>query len=392
MASTVAARPIERSVTPGQPVRVAQVIWSLGLGGAEQVVIRLAAGLDRTRFEPIVCCLDELGPFAQAAQQAGVEVVALGKRGPLDVRVLSRLGRLLRRRQVQVVHTHLWGADFWGRLAARAVGTGTIVSTAHNVDTWKRGYHLAIDRCLARWTTRLVAVSNQVREFYEVHGVGPGRWQVIYNGVEEAPSRPRGRVAAFRDLGIRPEDAVVALVGRLVPAKAPGVFLEAVAEAARALPSLRALVVGDGPLRAELEEKVRRLGLAGRVVLAGLRQDVPGLLAGVDVLAFSSEREGLSMAMLEAMAAGVPVVATRVGGTPELIESGVTGILVPPADPRALADGLLAVLRSPGLAEDIRRAARERVRARFSLRSMIEAYQELYSQMGGASGIPAGQS
>jgi glycosyltransferase involved in cell wall biosynthesis len=360
------------------------VIWSLGLGGAEQVVIRLAGGLDRTRFEPLICCLDEAGPFAPLAERAGVEVVVLAKRGPLDARVLFRLSALLRRRRVDVVHTHLWGADLWGRVAARYAGTGMIVTTAHNVDSWKRRHHLAFDRWLAPWTTRLVAVSNQVREFYEASGVGRGRWQVIYNGAEEAPSGPRKRGPAFREMGIGAEDPVVAFVGRLVPAKAPGIFLEALAQASLALPSLRALIVGDGPLRADVEGQIRRLGLSDRVVLAGLRRDLPDVLAGVDVVAFSSEREGLSMAMLEAMAAGVPVVATEVGGTPELIESGVSGILVPPAQPRALADGLLSLLQSPARAEAMRRAARERVRTQFSLRRMIEAYQELYA------GIPRG--
>lgn len=375
----------------GAPLRVAQVIWSLGLGGAEQVVIRLAAGLDRTRFEPLVCCLDDPGPFAPQAEKAGLEVVALGKRGPVDVRVAARLGRLLRGRGIDVVHTHLWGGDLWGRLVAHWCGTPVTVTTAHNVDDWKQWHHLALDRWLARGTTRLVAVSEQVRAFYEGRGVAPGRWQVVYNGVADVPSSPRGRGPAFRELGIG-DEPLVGLVGRLVSAKAPDVFLDAVARASVAVPTLKALVVGDGPLRSSLEQRISRMGLQGRVVFTGVRHDVADLFPGLDALASSSEREGLSMAMLEAMAAGVPVVATRVGGTPELIESGITGILVPPGDPQALADGLLALLRSPERSESLRRAARERVRSHFSLSRMVERYQEAYSERpvtrGGRSAAP----
>jgi glycosyltransferase involved in cell wall biosynthesis len=360
------------------PLRIVQVIWALGLGGAEQVVIRLAAGLDRSRFEPLICCLDEPGAFAAQAERQGVEVVALGKRGPGDVRVLGRLRGLLRRRRIDVVHTHLWGADFWGRLGARLAGTAAIVSTAHNVDLWKRWYHIALDRGLARWTSDLVAVSGQVRDFYESQGVGNGRWNVIHNGVAEAAGRPRGRSPVFRELGIRDEDPVVALIGRLVAAKAPEIFLEAVAKTTDRIPTLRAMVVGDGPLRSEMEQRAQRLGLQQRVAFTGVRHDVPELLAGVDVLAFSSRVEGLSIAMLEAMSAEVPVVATRVGGTPELIESGESGILVPPEDPQALADGLVAILGSPERARSIACAGRARVRERFSERRMVQAYEELY--------------
>jgi glycosyltransferase involved in cell wall biosynthesis len=173
---------------------------------------------------------------------------------------------------------------------------------------------------------------------------------------------------------------VVGLVGRLVPAKAPEVFLRALALAAARVPALRGLVVGDGPLRSELETEARRLGLEGRVVFAGVRQDVPELLPGLDALAFSSVREGLSMAMLEAMAAGVPVIATDVGGTPELITHGVTGLLVPPGRPESLADALVALLEDAAGAAAIRQAARRCVEDRFSLDRMTAAYQALYGE------------
>lgn len=361
-------------------IRVAHVIWSLGLGGAEQVVIRLAAGLDRRRFEPLVCCLDRPGPFAPQAEAAGVEVVSLDKRGPLDARAAWRLARLLQSRGVDVVHTHLWGASFWGRLAAVGARVSVIVTTEHNVDTWKKAHHLALDRALAPATTHLVAVSQQVREFYEARGVGRGRWRVVYNGVDTSAALRRGRGAAFVELGLGQDDPVVGLVGRLVPAKAPEVFLRALALGAARVPGLRGLVVGDGPLRSELEAEARRLGLEGRIVFAGVRQDVPELLPGLDAVLFSSVREGLSMAMLEAMAAGVPVIATDVGGTPELIAHGVTGLLVPPGRPESLADALVALLEDAAGAAAIRQAARRCVEDRFSLDRMTAAYEALYGE------------
>lgn len=365
--------------TPNSPLRVLYVIWSLGLGGAEQVVIRLAAGLDRTRFTPIICCLNEPGPFASRAHDAGIEVVALHKRGPLDLRIIPRLARLMREQHVGVVHTHLWGANFWGRLAARRAGVPVVIATEHNVDTWKGPFHFALDRFLAPRTTALVAVSAQVRDFYESHGVGRGRWRVIYNGIETSPAPSRTRGSAYRSLGVVNGQPVVGLVGRLAAAKAPSVFVQAIDRARRQLPAIKALIIGEGPLCAEVEAEVRRLGLEPHVVFTGLRHDVPELLAGMDALVFSSEREGLSMAMLEAMASGVPVVATRVGGTPELIESGVSGVLVPPGNAEALAQELVRVLTNPAQAEAIRRAARGRVEQEFSMSRMLAAHEALYN-------------
>jgi glycosyltransferase involved in cell wall biosynthesis len=361
-----------------RPLRVCYVIWSLGLGGAEQIVIRLATGLDRRRFEPLVVCLNEPGPFADHVTRQGIEVVALHKRGPWDLWVVWRLVRLMRARQVALVHTHLWGANLWGRLAACLARVPVIIATEHSHDTWKGHMHFLLDRVLARWTRRLVAVSHPVREFYEAHGIGRGRWQIIHNGVEPGPAPQRTRDGRYKALGVGRDEPVVGFVGRLVSARAPGVFVEAVARARHHIPSLRALIVGEGPLRQEVELQVHRLGLERRVTLLGMRQDVPEWLAGLDALVFCSEREGCSLAMLEAMAMGVPVVATQVGGTLEVIESEVSGLLVPPRQPQALADRIVELLNSPAKAAAIRTAARQRVEQHFSLRRMIEEHERLY--------------
>lgn len=376
-------RPTAAATGPA-PRRIAYVIWSLGLGGAEQVVLRLARALDRSRYTPIICCLNEPGEFAPQAAAAGIEVVAFYKRGAVDLGMLRALARTLRERRIDVVHTHLWGAHLWGRIAARMAGVPRVIATEHNTDVWKGTRHFLIDRCLAPLTTELVAVSGEVREFYERHRVAPGRWRVIYNGIDTSAPLQRTRPAAFDALGIPPSAPVVGLVGRLVPAKAPTLFLDAIARVAREIPTVRALIVGAGPLREEAEAHARWAGIAERTIFAGMRHDVPQILQGIDVLCFSSTREGLSIAMLEAMAAGTPVVATRVGGNPELIESDANGFLVPSGDAAALAERITALLRDPALAGRTRHNARERVERLFSLAAMVKAHETLYDGPGAA--------
>lgn len=364
-------------------LRIGHVIWSLGLGGAEQVVIRLAAKSVARGHDVTVFTLNAPGVFAAQAEAAGARVVSVAKRGRFDVTVVARLAREFRRARLDVVQTHLWGGNVWGRIAAAIARIPIVVTTEHNVDTWKPRPYFLVDRALAPLATHLVAVSGPVRDFYEQRRVGRGRWHVIHNGIGPSPAGGRGPGPAHAALGLSAGDRVIGWIGRLVPAKCPGDFLQAASLAAARVPRLRALVVGDGPLRGESEARARELGLQDRVVFAGLRSDVPELLAGMEALVFSSEREGLSIAMLEGMAAGVPIIATAVGGTPELITDGANGLLVPPHAPAELATAIARVLEDASLAEHLARNARRTVTERFSSAAMGEAYDELYRRRDG---------
>ncbi len=361
-------------------INVFYVIWSLQMGGAERVVADLARGLDRGRFRPVVCCLNFKGRLAEELEREGVSVHALGKKGRLDLGALVRLARLMRRERADVVHTHLWTSSFWGRLAALLAGVPVVVVTEHNIDTWRRGWHFAADRQLARVTDHFLFVSREVEAFYQERlSLDPSRGQVVLNGVDTAPFDAAVDTEAVRERMGLPRAAVVAgVVGRLDERKGHRYFLEALAGLAGQEPGLRGLVVGEGRERAALEERHAALGLGERARMIGYWPDLAEALAAIDVFVLPSLMEGHPLAVLEAMAAGKPVVATKVGGNPEAVEDGVTGLLVPPRDPGALGRAIAALARDPERARLMGREGRRRVEERFSLAAARRANEEVY--------------
>ncbi|MBI4341153.1 MAG: GT4 family glycosyltransferase PelF [Candidatus Omnitrophica bacterium] len=355
------------------------VIWSLAVGGAERVVALLAEHLDRVRYRPLVVCLNEEGALAAPLRQAGVEIMALRKRGPADLQTLWRLVSLMRQQRVQLVHTHLWGANLWGRLAAWIAGI-PVIATEHNTDTWKPWWYLLLDRWLAPRTSALIAVSQAVKDFYVAHGIGPDRLAVIPNGIETERFASVPPSGFYRELGWPEQAPRFLAIGRLVPAKRHDRFIDAMAQVIAARPGARGLIIGEGPLQQTLAQRIAARGLQGQVVLAGVRHDVPSLLGGARAVVFTSEREGLPMVTLEAMAAGVPVVSTPVGGVPEVIEDGRTGWLVPPDDEASLVERLTRLVDEPALAQRAGAAAQTAVRGRWSLPAMVRAHDALYQR------------
>lgn len=375
------ASPVPRSpsaVSP-TPVRVMYIIWSLGLGGAEQVVLRLAAGLDRRRFEPMICCLDEPGPFAPAAARHGIRVVALGKRGPLDLAIIGRLIRLMQAQRIAVVHTHLWGANFWGRIAARFARVPVVIAHEHGMQPWRGSFHFLADRWLSPWTDRIIFVSHQVRELYlQRSGADALKCRVISNGVSSNGMRT-DRQALRQALGWDSADRIVLSIGRLSPEKGYDDLLRAFAAAT--LPSTHLVLVGGGPEHQALHALHLELGLRGRVTFAGVQHEVARWLSAADLYVQPSRREGLPLALLEAMAAGVPVIATRVGDVGHLITDGQDGHLVPSNDPTALAAKMTTILRALDHQRPLIDAAKRLVREKYSEQQMVHAVESMYEEL-----------
>ena len=350
-------------------------IWALEVGGAERFLVRLVPRIPRDRFDVAVICLTRKGVWAGELEARGIEVRSLDKRVGLDLGILFRLMGLLRREQPDLVNTHLWTADVWARLAAILAGVPRIVVTEQNVDLWKRWYHRWIDRLLFLWTDRVVCVSVQVRAFYRRLGVPDAKLHVIPNAIDLAP---------FDTPHPPPQDAapfVFTCAARLHPQKAHGVLLDAVALlVGGGERHFKVRLAGEGPLGPELAARVRTAGLDPWVEFLGVRQDVPELFRASDAFVLPSLYEGLPLAVLEAMAAWLPVVATRVGGIPDLIEDGTHGLLVPPGDACALADAMGRLLRDRSAARAMGAAARVRAAREYDIDAVAARTVALFEE------------
>jgi glycosyltransferase involved in cell wall biosynthesis len=295
---------------------------------------------------------------------------------------MARLTGLIRREKIDLIHAHIFTSNLWGRIAAWLTGV-PVVTTEHNVDLWKKPYHFWMDRTLAGIGSKVICVSRKVEEFYlqKVPALR-SRTTVIYNGIDADFFKPDGKRDAARDrLGVPRERFLSGTVGRLVPQKRQQDFIEAVWKLKKSEKNIGGILIGDGPERSKLEEKARALGLEREIIFAGFCDDTPALYAALDAFVLCSDREGFPMTVLEAMAAGVPVVATDVGGVSECVENEKTGLLIPAGDPDALARELLRLAEDPEFRKHLTERAGERVRREFSIRKMAERHEEIYGEV-----------
>ncbi len=364
------------------PLRVMFVITSMPVGGMETLLVELVRRLDRARFSPELCCLKHLGPLGEVLA-AEIPACTGLLRHKYDVRVLGRLRRLLGERRIDAVVTVGTGGDkmFWGRLAAWLAGIPVICSALHSTGLPDRVEPL--NRLLAPITDAFVAVAGPHGRYLAEHeGCPAARIVVIPNGVDAQRFRPAAADAALGDaLGLPQAAPVIGIVAALRPEKQHELFLHAAALVHRQSPECRYLIVGDGPRQATLEALAGDLGLAGVVHFLGARGDVPQLLALIDVFVLTSKMEANPVSILEAMASGKPVVATRVGSVAETVLDGRTGYLVAPGSADEVAAKVLELLGDPVRAAALGQAGREEVVAHWSIERMVEGYQEMLTRI-----------
>jgi glycosyltransferase involved in cell wall biosynthesis len=371
---------------PRRRIRVVRAIARLNVGGPARQAILLTARLDPRRYESTLVTgtvSEGEGDMLDAARAAGLDPVVLPELGravsPLsDLRAFLGLLRVLLRIRPHVLHTHTAKAGALGRIAGLLAGVPVRIHTFHGHVL--SGYFgpagsalvRAAELVLSRTSTRIVAVSPEVaRDLTHRHRVAPrSKVAVVPLGLDLDPLFDTCRTTDDGTLR-------VGTVGRLVPVKEPGLLVETARRVLREMSSVRFAVVGGGELLARTRESVRALGLEEAVDLPGWRDDLERVYAGFDLALLTSRNEGTPVALIEAAAAGVPAVATRVGGVPSVVEDGVTGLLVPPGDPEALAEAVLALLRDPERRKAMGRAARDRA-TRFRAERLLGDIDGLY--------------
>ena len=375
---------------PEEPTRVTLAITDLDVGGAERALVALVLGLDRRRWRPSVACLAGEGALAAPLRVAGIEVACLGVSARRPVAAVRGLARAFREQRPALVQGFLFHANVAARLAARGAGRPPVLGGLRVAERRAlRRWHLTLDRLTFPLGVGSVCVSRGVERFsVERGGLPADRLVVIPNGV--APARfDAAAPVDRRSLGI-PEDAVLALyVGRLDPQKGLDRLLQAADQVVRRCPTWHLALAGDGPLRAELTALVEVGGLAGvadRVHWLGRRDDVPGLLKAADYLVLPSLWEGMPNVVLEAMAAGLPVVATAVEGTEDLVVPGETGWLVPPGRCGPLAAALVEAATAADRRRAFGRAGRARVEVGFTPDRVVAAYERLWAGVLGLGG------
>lgn len=365
---------------------VLHLIETGGPGGAERMMVQLAAGLGPEYDSEAALIRDSW--LGTALKERGVPVTML-RHEPhrsfvlRDLATLHDIVRLIRERQVTLLHTHEFFMNTVGLVASRLTGI-PLVATVHGQNYYPDRFHRRGSYGLVgRFAQQMVTVSQYVRRFLaERTGIPLDRIRVVPNGVpvDEEPSQEK--VAALRkSLGLDQQSRVVVTVGSLYPVKGHTYLIQAALRIVRECPHVIFLIVGRGGLRGELEAQALRLGVTPYLRFLGHREDVRDLLAVSDVFVLPSLSEGMPLSVLEAMAAGVPPVATQVGGISEVIEDGKTGLLVPPRDSDALARSIATLLEDRILTKEIGESARHVVASRFSLTTMIQTYQEIYAEL-----------
>jgi glycosyltransferase involved in cell wall biosynthesis len=377
---------------PSRRIRVVTLVDYLSLaGGAERIAQLIAMRLDPKRFESIMCVsrwppsgvdAGSCDPRARAElDRAGVRFLPLGRRWKIDPIAWARLERFLRRERVQVLHAHKFGSNVWGTLVGRMARVPVLLAHEHTWSYEGQPLRRLLDReLIARGATRFIAVSREDRRrMIEVERIDPRRTLFIPNGIPALPP-PTGHDVRM-ELGIEPGMPVVGIVGVLRPQKAHQVLLAATSLLRSEWPSLQILIVGDGSERARLERAAQELGVGSTVRFLGVRGDVVDVLGAIDVAVCCSDFEGSPLAVMEYMDAGLPLVATTVGGVPDLIDSGVHGLLVPPQDPLALANAIAELLRDPEKARSLGERARARRRAEFDIDVQVRRTEALYLEL-----------
>ena len=368
-----------------EKIKILQLVNGLGVGGTEKSLVEVLPRLDRSLYDITICSLKDEGVYGKIlAEEYGFSVVSLNGRGKWDVGVYLGLINYLRGKDYMIIHSYLFWSNLLARLAKRKLGIPIVINGVRDTEVWLRWYHKRIDRWSSKWADCLVCCSKAVAEYTKRQsGIDAYKFQVVYNGVnvESYQAKPSKKRYCAK-LGL-PDDAVLfGVITRLVePKKGLAYLIESFKIVTAKNERAYLLIVGDGPAKKKLQRKVKRLKLTERVLFLGIRKDVPKLLCLLDVFVLFSNYEGFGIAIIEAMAAARPVIASRVGGIKEIVIDEKTGFLVSPRDVKAMAEKCLLLAKDRDLAHKMGQAGLKRVKQYFSVEETVHKTGLIYASL-----------
>ncbi|HLK68129.1 MAG TPA: glycosyltransferase [Bryobacteraceae bacterium] len=373
-----------------QKIKLLQMLTNFHIGGTERQVANLALGIDSSHFDLHLACLRNSGELLTELETLRVprEEFRIGPLySPKTFWQGIRLARYVRRNLIQIVHSYGFYPNVFTVPVARMAGASIVVASIRDTGDILSPIQRRVQKMVCKLADCVLVNAEAIRESLIQQGYDPCNIVVIRNGITVSRFERKQRGAILRqELGLPAAARLVGVFSRLNRMKGVEYFLEAAKVLAERLPDVCFLVVGDGGIRPELEERAARLGLGGRIVFTGFRSDIPDLLSEAAVSVLPSLSEGISNTLLESMASGVPVVATRVGGNPEVVEDGVSGLLVPPRDSAALAAAIGRILEDEQLASALGQAGMRRVSELFSIESSVHQTEHLYERLVEAKG------
>ena len=364
--------------------KILQIITGIDVSGAENHLLSLVRGLDKSRYDIAVAYLKGNGELKGEFEKIGISPIYIGMRFNYDITALWKLYSLIRKNRYDIVHTHLFHADIYGVLAAFLAKTPVIVSSEHNEGRFlkKKLYSF-----LHRWTSlrchKLIAISEQVKKYMITTGIrDANKIEVVYYGLDWTRYDSLGDLSYIgKEFNIDQEENLIGTVARLTEQKGLNYLLEAFARVLETEPKCKLIIVGRGGLEKQLKDLSRKLGIEDKVIFTGFRKDIPEIMSSIDIFVLPSLWEGLGLVLLEAMAAKKPIVATNVSAIPEIVLDGKTGILVPPSNAEALADGILRLVKQRNLAKTMGETGRERLEVHFGIEKMVKRVERIYDEL-----------
>jgi len=371
-------------------IQILHVIETLDVGGAENILVEIVNNLD-SKYDVTICCVKNSGNMASNVLRKGTRILELNKSEGNDYSIPWKMAKFIRSNDVRLVHSHNWGVFCESALAARVGGAKTFIHTVHGdfhsngngyVDIWKRKLRHFVERCFAGWGATVVAVSEDVKKvIHSKTGIPLEKISVIRNGIRLKTVDEENKRKIIQDYCITENDFVIITVGRLVPVKNIPCLIEAIGLIHLDINNIKVLIVGDGPERSNIGNMIKSYKLDNRIYLVGEKIDIPEYLSVADLYVLPSKHEGISISLLEAMGAGLPIIATSVGGNIEVLEKDISGMLIPSDDPKVLAMIIMELYNDEEKRIRLGAAAQEKRKREFDLERMVFNYEKLYAHL-----------